>query len=196
MAMTSWFEVNITPAGKPEDLILHVAGPLVKLLQPSAWFFFWEDAEERDDGEDLRLRLKDISRNTAVLFLDAAQDKGEITGWYEGNHGIRGESYNGEGDFYGEAVWEATYRNWTMMSYLALQLITMDNSDQLVKSRSFHLRRNMHLYANQLKLDDITVCLRQAHTYLELRNKGTDPEAARLLAAIDRYLHGDRGDSR
>jgi hypothetical protein len=196
-----WFEVNIEPASITEaevilcdvvDLLVHdIAGDV------EAWFFFWEDAEERDSGEDLRLRVLGGDRDVMRRFLGTAKDDGKLAGWYEGSHGVRGDKYAGEAGFYGAALWEETYRQWTAMSELALSLIKLEHADLLVKSRSFHLRRQMHLYANQLRLDDITSCLVQAQRYLELRDKAVDDlESARVLSAIDRYLYADRGDSR
>jgi hypothetical protein len=201
---TAWFEANIEPAGtiapdEPEMLLLDVIDPLVhgEAGDVQAWFFFWEDAEERDSGEDLRLRILGGDHAKIAGYLGTAQRDGRLAGWYQGSHGVRSETYDGEAGFYGAALWEETYRQWTAMSELSLSLIKLDLGDLLVKSRSFHLRRQMHLYANQLGLDDITTCLVQAQRYMELRDKAVgDTEAARLLSAIDRYLHAGRGDSR
>src|ERR1700722_12185954 len=144
----SWFEVNIAPLPRqPEALLRDVADPLIHgmLGEVEAWFFFWEDAEERDSGEDLRLRILGPSANRAKAsaFLDAARDDGKLAGWYEGSHGRRGERYDGEAGFYGPEAWDLTCRHWTAMSELALSLVKLDGAGMLTKPRSFHLRRQM-----------------------------------------------------
>jgi hypothetical protein len=189
----AWFEASIAPLpGQPEALLCDVVDPLIHdmLSEVEAWFFFWEDAEERGSGEDLRLRILGPAGNRAraSAFLDSARH----AGWYEGSHGRRGEHYDGEADFYGPEAWDLTCRDWTAMSELALSLVKLDAADSLTKPRSFHLSRQMHLYANQLRLDDVTTCLTQAQRYLELsgaRNK----ESRRVLSAIGRYLKRREG---
>jgi hypothetical protein len=187
---TAWIEVNITPPGDDEALLLDVVGPLIRETAPAVWFFFWEDREGGEPGEeDLRLRIRDPDRPMVTKLLDAAKDDGRIAGWYEGNHGRAGEAYSGETGFYGPEAWELICRDWTAMSNLSLALIELEARDGLTRSRSFHLRRAMHLRANQLGLDDISTCLFQALRYLELEHRA-DPDANHLLAAIDRYLYG------
>jgi hypothetical protein len=188
---TAWIEVNITPARDHEALLRDVLGPLISETAPSVWFFFWEDREGGQPGEeDLRLRIRDPDRGKMTAWLDAAKGDGRIGGWYEGNHGKRDEgTYCGETGFYGPEAWDLICRDWTAMSDLSLALIELEARDGLTRSRSFHLRRSMHLRANQLGLDDITVCLSQAMRYLELAHPA-DPDSAHLVAAIDRYLYG------
>lgn len=189
-ADAAWIEVNITPSGDGEALLREIIGPLIRETAPAVWFFFWEDREGGVPGEeDLRLRIRDPDRRAVIACLDAAKGNDRIAGWYEGSHGKAGETYPGETGFCGPEAWEVICRDWTAMSSLSLALIDLEAGGRLTRSRSFHLRRSMHLRANQLQLDDITMCLFQAMRYLELEHP-EGPEPARLIAAIDRYLYG------
>ena len=186
-----WVEVNIVPAStnNAERLLLDVIDPLVhdRLVgRIDTWFYFWEP--------DLRLRIRwrnsaDAEENRSALFafLNAAQRAGHIVSWYEGSHGERGKTYPGEADFYGEEMWELTAKDWMSGSELALALMKFDTQNRLTKPESFHWSRRVHLFSNQLLLDEVPLCLRQARGYLSMRDP-SDPKIARMTAAIDEYL--------
>ena len=170
--MSEWVEVNIVPADQhdPETLLLDVVDPLVHdrlREQIETWFFFWEPAPR------LRLRWREPAqssegRSELAQFLDRAREDGKLGEWYEGNHGKRGETYRGEADLYGERVWELTSKDWMSGSELALALVKLDHDGTLEKPRNFHWQRRVHLFSNQLRADEIDLCLRQASGYIDM----------------------------
>jgi Lantibiotic biosynthesis dehydratase C-term len=186
----AWVEINI-PAS-PEQrmrLLLGVVDPLVHgqlADRVDAWFFFWEP--------ELRLRIRwadpgQAGRNRAELarFLDAARAEDKLGEWYEGSHGKRGETYTGEADLYGDEVWDETARDWTSASELALAILRSESEGSPTKTRAFHWQRRVHLFSNQLLLDEISLCLMQAHGYLGTIDPA-DARIAELRGAIERYL--------
>lgn len=188
--MTDWTEVNITPATTDHATVLAtVVGPLVDGAK--AWFFFWEPPEGKQLGPDevIRLRIMGTDRDALSRKLDKAQKAGAVSEWYEGAHGVRGERYEGEEDFYGEVPWEAIYRDWHAHSELVLQLARLEYEGRLPKPRSFYWKRKVHLVSNQIGLPDARLCLEHAQRYMSLECV-TDPAASRLIAEIDKYLYG------
>ena len=190
--MSEWIEVNLVPVGGPSAaLLLEVVDPLVHESltdEIETWFYFWEP-ELR-----LRLRWRDASRvpdNRAALArsLDSARADGKIEDWYEGSHGTRGETYTGEADFYGAEVWELVARDWMSGSELALAIARAEAQGTLTKPPSFQWQRRVHLFSNQLLLDEVPLCLYQARSYLRLRG-ATGRSARRLMREIDRFLEG------
>ena len=71
-------------------------------------------------------------------------------------------------------------------SELALAIVRLDAEGALTRPEEFHWARRVHLFSNQLWLDEIELCLRQAHGYLG-GNLG-DPRVAEIRAAIEKYL--------
>jgi hypothetical protein len=191
MPAVRWIEVNVVPAdpGRPERLLLDVVDPIVHALlgdRIAVWFYFWEP--------ELRLRLRwredaDVDAAVAALAgaLDRAAAQGRVADWYEGAHGRRGETYAGEAELYGAELWELTSRDWMAASELALAIVRLDVAGRLEQARDFHWRRRVHLFSNQLRQDEIGLCLRQAAGYIRLRH-ADDPRFAETLRAIDRLL--------
>jgi hypothetical protein len=186
-----WVEVNIVPSSReaPERLLLDVVDPLVHDRlegRVETWFYFWEP--------ELRLRIRwqqpkraAEGRDELIAFLDAAERGGMLASWYEGSHGKKGGTYLGEAALYGEEVWELTSKDWMGGSELALALVKLDSENRLTRPRSFHWERRVHLFSNQLLLDEVPLCLRQARGYLSMRDTG-DPRVRELMGAIERYL--------
>ena len=189
-AMGEWIEVNIEPVGEARTtLLLDVVEPLVHEQladEIETWFYFWEP--------ELRLRLRwrdpqreDENRAALARILDAARADGKLVEWYEGNHGSRDGPYEGEADFYGAEVWELVARDWMSGSELALAIQRADAGGALTKPPSFHWARRVHLFSNQLLLDEVPLCLVQARGYLRMRG-ATDRAAKRVMSAIERFL--------
>lgn len=186
-----WVEVNIVPSSRdqPERLLLDVIDPLIhdKLSERlETWFYFWEP--------ELRLRIRwqrstqaEENRDDLIAFLDAAQREGKLASWYEASHGEKGKTYQGEADFYGEEVWEITSKDWMGGSELALALVKLDSENRLTKPRPLHWQRRVHLFSNQLRLDEVPLCLRQARGYLAMRDTD-DPQIASIMDAIEQYF--------
>jgi hypothetical protein len=191
MAAARWTEVNIVPAdpGRPEELLLALVDPLVHERlgdRIEVWFYFWEP--------QLRLRLRwredadvDAALAELSLALDGAVGEGRVADWYEGAHGRRGESYAGEAEFYGAELWDLTSRDWMAGSELALAIVRLEAAGRLERPRDFHWRRRVHLFSNQLLLDEIGLCLHQAAGYIRMRH-ADDPRFTETLRAIDRLL--------
>jgi hypothetical protein len=189
-AASDWIEVNI-PARDNERarLLLEVVDPLVhEMLSETVttWFYFWEP--------ELRLRVgwsdtlhAERGRAEITRFLDAAKGDGKIVDWYEGNHGARGETYRGEADFYGGELWELTAKDWMSGSELALAIVRAEGEGALTKPRDFHWSRRVHLFSNELWLDEVALCLDQAHAWLGMRDLG-DRRVQRIRRAIEKYL--------
>jgi hypothetical protein len=57
-------------------------------------------------------------------------------------------------------------------SELALAIVKLDSEGRLSESRDFHWNRCVHLFSNQLLLDEIGLCLRQAYGYINARFPG------------------------
>jgi hypothetical protein len=186
-----WIEVNI-PARADERtrLLLELVDPLVQehfAGRVKTWFYFWEP--------ELRLRIRwadpeqaNSARAELTGFLDRAKADGKLEDWYEGNHGARGEVYGGEADLYGGEIWELTANDWMSGSELALAIVRSEAEGVLTQPRDFHWRRRVHLFSNQLWVDEIALCLRQAHGYLG-RNL-SDPRVVEIRTAIEKYLEG------
>jgi hypothetical protein len=188
--MAEWIEVNIVPAGEARrELLLEVVDPLVHEQLAAAidtWFYFWEP--------ELRLRLRwrhprRAGENRAELgqILDSARAAGKFEDWYEGNHGNPGDTYQGEPDFYGAEVWELVARDWMNGSELALAIQRADADGALTKPPSFHWGRRVHLFSNQLLLDEVPLCLHQARGYLRMRG-AKDRHSKKVMRAIERFL--------
>ena len=170
-------------------LLLDVVDPLVHEqlgTQVRTWFYFWEP--------ELRLRIRwadpnkaDSARAELAGFLDRAKAKGRIEDWYEGSHGARGEVYLGEAELYGDEVWELTANDWMSGSELALAIVRFEAEGVLKEPSAFHWSRRVHLFSNQLWLDEIALCLRQAHGYLGMADR-SDPHVVEIRAAIEKYL--------
>jgi len=185
-----WVEVNIVPSSRepPERVLLDVVDPLVhdRLSgRIATWFYFWEP--------ELRLRVQwqptraEDGRGQLIAYLNAAQREGVLASWYEGSHGVKGKTYHGEADLYGNEMWAMTAKDWMSGSEEALALIKLDFAGRLSKPRSFHWERRVHLFSNQLLLDEVPLCLRQAYGYLAMRDI-TDPGTAEIMHAIEKYL--------
>jgi hypothetical protein len=178
---SEWIEVNIPArAHDRERMLLEIVDPLVHEHlggQVRTWFYFWEP--------ELRLRIRwadpahaDSGRVDLGTFLDKAKADGKLEDWYEANHGARGEVYRGEADFYGSEIWERTASDWMSGSELALAIVRLDAEGALTKPHQFHWARRVHLFSNQLWLDEIALCLHQAHGYLGMTDP-TDPRGRR-----------------
>jgi hypothetical protein len=186
-----WIEVNIVPASweQPERLLLQVVDPLIHTHlngRIETWFYFWEP--------ECRLRLRwgeperaDSNRSDLSELLNAAEREGKLANWYEGSHGETGKTYQGEADFYGDEVWELASKDWMSGSELALALVKFDSENHLTRPRELHWERRVHLFSNQLLLDEVPLCLRQAHGYLSQRDI-KDPQIARIMRAIEEYF--------
>jgi Lantibiotic biosynthesis dehydratase C-term len=190
-ATSEWIEVNIPAADaeKRTRLLLGVVDPLVHEQlgdRVKTWFYFWEP--------ELRLRIRwsdpeqaETGRAELARRLDAAKADGTLADWYEGNHGTRGETYHGEADFYGSELWELTANDWMSGSELALAIVRGEAERALTKPPRFHWERRVHLFSNQLWLDEIALCLRQAHGYLGMTDLN-DRRVVKMRAAIEKYL--------
>jgi hypothetical protein len=184
--------VNVSVrADERARLLLDLVDPLVHeqlAARIKTWFFFWEP--------ELRLRILWTDREQAESaradlagFLDRAKAEGKLEDWYEANHGVRGEVYRGEAELYGSEVWELTANDWMSGSELALAIVRFEADGVLKEPSGFHWSRRVHLFSNQLWLDEIALCLRQAHGYLGMAVR-SDPRVAEIRAAIERYLEG------
>ena len=118
--------------------------------------------------------------------LEVVKREGKLAEWYESSHGERGETYQGEADFYGQEVWELTAKDWMSGSELALALLKFDAEDRLSKPLELHWGRRVHLFSNQLLLDEVPLCLRQARGYLAHRD--ASPRNTRVMHALDEYF--------
>jgi Lantibiotic biosynthesis dehydratase C-term len=190
-----WIEVNIPARAKDRaPLLLNVVDPLVHEQfagRVKTWFYFWEP--------ELRLRLRwadpaqaESNRTELAAFLDRAKADRNVKDWYEANHGARGEVYDGEADFYGEEIWERTASDWMSGSELALAIVRLGDAGALTKPEEFHWARRVHLFSNQLWLDEIALCLRQAHGYLGMTDL-SNRHVVEMRAAIQKYLDATRG---
>jgi hypothetical protein len=190
MPVASWIEVNVEPVAEARTtLLLDVVEPLVHehfAEELDTWFYFWEP--------ELRLRLRwreprraGANRAELARILDSAKADGKLEDWYEGNHGNRGVTYQGEADFYGAEVWELVARDWMSGSELALAIQRADADGALTQPPSFHWGRRVHLFSNQLLLDEVPLCLYQARGYLRMRG-ATDRHAKDVMRTIDRFL--------
>ncbi len=189
-APTEWIEVNISPAfpEQLERLLLDVVDPLIHVHfsgRIETWFYFWEPA--------CRLRMRwrdperaDSNRSDLASLLNAAEREGKLGEWYEGRHGEKGKTYQGEADFYGDEVWELTAKDWMSGSELALALVKLDAENRLTRPLELHWGRRVHLFSNQLLLDEVPLCLRQANAYLA--HRGSDPQITPVMRAIEEYL--------
>ena len=172
-----WVEVNIMTSSQEQrgGLLLDVVEPLVRDKlegMTEAWFYFWEP--------DLRLRIRwpsehaDDGHRELKAFLDTAQTGGMLASWYEGNHGKRGEVYQGEAEDYGAEAWEITYKDWMSGSDLAIALLRHAAEGELTKALDFHWSRRVHLFSNQLGLsyfDEGQLCMGQAQAISTWRNQ-------------------------
>jgi hypothetical protein len=185
-----WIEVNIPARAEERSrLLLELVDPLVHehfAGRIKTWFYFWEP--------ELRLRIlwtdperAEAARAELADFLDQAKAEGAIEGWFEGSHGVRGEIYRGEAELYGNEVWELTAHDWMSGSELALAIVRAGAGGRLTKPEEFHWSRRVHLFSNQLWLDEIALCLRQAHGYLGMTGI-SNPRFAEIRAAIAKYL--------
>lgn len=194
-----WTEVNIVPDSSQDVatsvLLLDVLDPLVHDTlrgRLDAWFYFWETAPI--GRLHLRLRVRwlhlhqvDDDRSELAVLLDDAQSAGKFVRSYEGNHGVEGETYEGEAERYGPEVWELTFRNWTSGSELALAILKAQAEGNLTKPRQFHWSRGLHLYSNQLGLSEVHLSsLLLARACLPAL--GADPDAANIFGAINGYF--------
>ena len=189
---SEWIEVNIpAPADERARLLLELVDPLVHEQLASrikTWFYFWEP--------DLRLRIRwadpeqaDSARTELAGFLDQAKADDKLEDWYEGSHGVSGEVYRGEAELYGTEVWELTANDWMGGSELALAIVRFEAEGVLKEPKVFHWARRVHLFSNQLWLDEIALCLRQAHGYLGMADP-KDPSVVEIRGAIEKYLEG------
>jgi hypothetical protein len=190
-AATEWIEVN-TPARNDDErtrLLLEVVDPLVhgQLGETvTTWFYFWEPG--------LRLRIgwsdpeqAERGRTEVARFLDAAKTEGKVEDWYEANHGALGQRYHGEPDFYGHEVWDLTAEDWMSGSELSLAIVRAEAEGTLTKPRDFHWTRRVHLFSNELWVDEITLSLKQAYAWLGMTDL-TDRRVKKIRAAIEKYL--------
>lgn len=196
-----WAEFNITPRGSHDEFLAKAVAPFISANDPESWHFFWEPGEAWKEGEKpeepdvcrFRLLAGKSVRESFRHRLQRMRSAGAVRSWYQGAHGKRGERYSGEQGFYGDRVWEATYRLWHAHSRLALLLAVQAQDGTLQRPASFHWRRTAHLTANQLSLPDIRLNLEQAQRYLfikdqYLQEKLTEAES-RLLAQLDTFLY-------
>jgi hypothetical protein len=197
-----WVEVNILPSSpdQRERLLLDVIDQLIheKLSgRMEIWIYFWES-----DPPPLHLRLRirwqrpeqsNEYRGELFALLNAAKSGDQLADWYEGNHGVRDEVYQGEDDAYGAEVWEAISRDWMSGSELALTLVKLESNGQLTQSLQFHWERRVHLFSNQLGFnlqDEVYLSLRQARGYLP-RLSTTDRgiiDSIKVIERIQAYL--------
>jgi hypothetical protein len=190
-----WVEVNIAAPSSREQrerLLVDVIDPLVHETFSDCvetWFYFWES----EPKPQLRLRIQwqrpaeaEASRAELTSYLNTAEHEGRLAGWYEGCHGRRGETYNGEAADYGEEVWDLISKDWMSGSELALALVKFSAKGCLTKTVAFHWDRRVHLFSNQLLLDEKILCLLQARKYFQ--QDASDKHIANLLSAIDQYF--------
>jgi hypothetical protein len=189
--MGEWIEVNLVAAAaiQPPQVLLRIVDPLVHEQltdRIDTWFYFWEP--------ELRLRIRwrephsaDANRRELTERLDEACRAGTLKEWFEGSHGRHGGTYRGEAELYGEEVWELVARDWMNASELALALARFESEGRLTQPRSFHWSRRVHLFSNQLLVDEIALCLAQARSYL--RSTGVKSSRDRAIVdAIESYL--------
>ena len=188
--MEAWTEVNLVPTETLDQaLLVDVVDPLVheELGQEIAtWFFFWEP--------DLRLRIRwrepervEGNRQRLEGALDRRKAERRIDDWYEGAHGVRGETYTGEAEHYGREMWPRIQRDWMNGSELALELIKLERAGRLTKPRDYHWKRHVHLFTNQVMgpiESEIELCLQQALGYTRLLGNRPTPQAAKLIAEL------------
>ncbi|HTZ30159.1 MAG TPA: lantibiotic dehydratase C-terminal domain-containing protein [Streptosporangiaceae bacterium] len=192
-----WAEANILPASPelPEVLLLDVVDPLIHEVfkeRIESWHYFWE----HDPIKTLHLRLRLLWRpgaereGSAVLarYLDEAEASGRLSSWYLGNHGVRGEQYEGEAAAYdGPEMWHVTYEDWHAGSDLALGLLRLEAQGRLAEGRKRHVERRVHLHSNRLGmnyLDEGSLYLGLAIGYLAHAGIGTTPLGAEALATL------------
>jgi Lantibiotic biosynthesis dehydratase C-term len=195
-----WTEVNLFPAREPsESLLTGLIGDLVHETfrgELETWFFFREP--------ELRLRLRwsdparvEALRSTLGQALDDAVGHGALVEWFEGAHGRRGETYEGEAEMYGTELWSLVQKDWMNGSELAVRIAELEEAGELSRPRPFHWERHVHLFTNQLfgSWDsEIELCLAQALGYLRHSTAaGGTPseETARLIADLRAALHSD-----
>jgi hypothetical protein len=177
-AATEWIEVN-TPARNDDErtrLLLEVVDPLVHRQlgeTVTTWFYFWEP--------ELRLRIgwsdpeqAERGRTEVARFLDAAKTEGKVDD-------------HGEADFYGHEVWDLTAEDWMSGSELALAIVRAEAEGTLTKPRDFHWTRRVHLFSNELWVDEITLSLKQAYGWLGMTDL-TDRRVRKIRAAIEKYV--------
>ena len=196
-----WVEVNLAlPSWEPPHpqlLLTAVVDSLVhgELAERIAlWFYFWESQPE----SQLRLRIRwrdpeagEPNDLDLAAHLDIARDEGKVTDWYEGSHGRRDQHYGGEAGNYGDEVWECIARDWHVGSELALAMTKHQLAGDLTKAAEWQWARRVHLFSNQLLLDEVILCLRQARGYLDLR-EATEANQ-RIMEAIESYFEDLRG---
>lgn len=199
--MITWAEWNITPGGNHDEFLALTIEPWLRWLKeidkPTSWHYFWEWGEsDNRDSEVCRFRMLGTTANHESFRENLSRHEGKrVASWFEGAHGKRGEQYEGESVFYGDRVWELTYRLWHAHAELALALACQAVTGKLERPRSMHWRRTAHLTCNQLELPDIRMCLEQAQRYLFIFPQVTEGEKelseadSRLLAALDSWLY-------
>lgn len=162
------------------------------LLRIDSWHYFWE----HDPIKTLHFRLRLLWRSgaeregSAVLarYVDEAEASGRLSSWYLGNHGVRGEQYEGEAAACdGPEMWRVTYEDWLAGNVLALALLRLDAQGRLAEGRKLHLERRVHLHSNRLGmnyLDEGSLYLGLAIGYLAHAGIGTTPGGAKALATL------------
>ena len=177
---------------RPQLLLTEVVDPLVhgELAERIAlWFYFWESQPESQLRLRIRWRDPEVGESSDLdlaAHLDIARDEGKLADWYEGSHGRRDEHYGGEAGNYGNELWECIARDWHAGSELALAMTKHRLAGNLTKSIEWQWARRVHLFSNQLLLDEVILCLRQARAYLTLR-EATEPNQ-RIVGAIESYF--------
>jgi hypothetical protein len=73
-------------------------------------------------------------------------------------------------------------------SELALAIVRFGSEGALTKPRPFHRERRVHLFSNQLSLNEIALCLIQGHGYLRM-TAPDDPRATEIMSAIEQIPH-------
>lgn len=197
----AWVEVNLVPAQeRDERLLVDLVDPVVhEHLKDNleTWFFFWEPGE----SELLRLRIRwrdpaqsEPCTNRLFSFLNEFEAEETLVSWYEGSHGRRGETYQGEAATYGPEIWGLVQKDWMNGSELAVALVKLESQGRLTNSREFHWGRHVHLFTNQTFgtwWAEVQLCLRQAQGYLTMlqqRMRQDDPRITRMLDELERFL--------
>ncbi len=202
-----WTEFNITPAVDCDQFLADVIQPyLAGYHDIWSWHFFWEPEENWEPGLNIEedntvLRFRILTsplndgepRQAMVERLRTAIHDKTVKDYYEGAHGKRGGTYDGEAQTYGDAAWEATYKLWEAASQLALKLAVCAHHGELELPRSYHWKRTAHLTANQLGLPDVRMSLEQGHRYLQVKRTilGEElcPADMRIMDQLDKYLY-------
>lgn len=145
-----WIEINIFPAEKIATLkfMRDCIFPLVDKIQRDysleSWHYFLE-------GGSVRLRFLSGEHVTIRMMLEVEaglmQERGKVEKFFFGRHGVKGEDYEGEEDFWGKKQWPVAMRMYRNGSEVAKSLMELNIEPFEMRK---HAERYIHLLLNQL----------------------------------------------